>query len=99
MTTRREIEEAVRKLSPEDLDSFRTWFADFDAESWDRKFETDAKNGRLDALASEALKDFQQGRANPCDPPHYAAILDVLQQPAACHSATCGPGPAAGRRA
>ena len=33
-----EIERAVRKLSPEELAAFRAWFAEFDAEVWDRQF-------------------------------------------------------------
>lgn len=65
MTTRQEIEEAVRTLSAEDLNSFRVWFAEFDAGVWDRKFEVDATNGRLDWLAGEALEDFRQGRFKP----------------------------------
>lgn len=65
MTTRHEIEEAVRRLSAEDLESFRAWFVEFDAEAWDRKIEADAARGRLDALAEEALQEFRQGRCKP----------------------------------
>lgn len=36
MITLGEIEQAVRQLSSEDLSAFRTWFAEFDAELWDR---------------------------------------------------------------
>ena len=55
MSTVQEIEAAVRQLSREELGAFRDWFADFDAEAWDRQFEADAQAGRLDALADEAL--------------------------------------------
>lgn len=65
MTTRQDIEEAVRRLSGEDLKSFRAWFAEFDAESWDRQIEADVASGRLDALADEALNEFRQGRCKP----------------------------------
>ena len=64
MTTIEEIEQAVRRLSPEELAIFRAWFATFDAESWDRQLESDVAAGRLDALADEALQDFRDGR---CD--------------------------------
>jgi len=62
MSTVPEIELAVKKLSREELSAFRTWFEDFDAEAWDRQFEEDAKAGRLDALADEALRDLREGR-------------------------------------
>lgn len=62
MPTIRDIEEAVRQLSPQELTEFRRWFAEFDAAAWDRQFEADARNGRLDTLADEALGDLRQGR-------------------------------------
>jgi len=61
MSTVIEIESAVSKLSREELSAFRAWFEDFDAEAWDRQFEEDAKSGRLDALAEEALRDLREG--------------------------------------
>jgi hypothetical protein len=57
-----EIEEAVTKLAPDQLAAFRQWFAEFDAEVWDRQFEADVAAGRLDALAAEAIRDLQEGR-------------------------------------
>jgi hypothetical protein len=62
MTTVREIEAMIEKLSPADLAEFRQWFQDFDAYTWDRQFEADARVGRLDALAGEALADLREGR-------------------------------------
>ena len=62
MSTIVEIEEAIRKLPDEDLASLRAWFAEFDAAAWDRQFERDAAEGRLDALADEALRDRREGR-------------------------------------
>ena len=56
------IEEAVRRLSAEDLAAFRQWFAEYDAEAWDRQFEQDVAAGRLDRFADEALQDVRQGR-------------------------------------
>lgn len=57
-----DIENAIRQLSPDDLVSFRTWFAEFDAQAWDAQFESDVAAGRLDALAEEALADLRSGR-------------------------------------
>jgi hypothetical protein len=62
MTTLQEIERAISQLSPEELATFRAWFAEFDADTWDRQFESDAAAGRLDALAKEALQHLQEGR-------------------------------------
>ena len=60
MSNAQEAEAAVRKLSLEELAKFRTWFDDFDAEAWDRQVEEDARAGRLDALAAEALGDLRE---------------------------------------
>jgi hypothetical protein len=57
-----DIEEAVLRLTPAELDAFRTWFAEFDAASWDRQMEDDVATGRLDTLADEALEDLRAGR-------------------------------------
>ena len=62
MSSVKEIEFAVAQLSCEDLGRFRTWFADFDADTWDRQFEADAVAGRLDALGDEALRDLDEGQ-------------------------------------
>lgn len=57
------IEQAVEGLSPEDLAAFRRWFAEFDAAVWDRQVEQDARAGKLDALADEALNDHATGKS------------------------------------
>jgi hypothetical protein len=62
MTTAKEIEEAMAQLPSEELRKFRAWYAEFDAEMWDREFEKDAQSGKLDKLADQALEDLAQGR-------------------------------------
>jgi hypothetical protein len=62
MTTVQEIEKAVRRLPERDLDSFRSWFEEFDARAWDKQFEHDIQSGRLDALADQAVKDLKTKR-------------------------------------
>ena len=62
MSTVKEIEAAVSRLSNQELSSFRSWFAEFDAEAWDKQFAEDVAAGRLDALADEALRDSREGR-------------------------------------
>lgn len=62
MSSVNEIEEAVLRLPAAELAEFRAWFAEFDAEAWDRRIEDDVALGRLDALADGALQDLRAGR-------------------------------------
>lgn len=64
MSTLKEISDAVGKLPAEELASFRAWFAEFDADHWDRQFVEDVSAGRLDDLADEALRDLHEGRCS-----------------------------------
>jgi hypothetical protein len=56
-----ELEKAVAELPPEKLAKFRAWFERFDADAWDRQIEADAKAGKLDALAEEAIAEHKAG--------------------------------------
>ena len=58
-----EIEVQIKALTPEELQAFRAWFAEFDAALWDGQLETDAAAGKLDGLAKQALKDHGEGRS------------------------------------
>jgi hypothetical protein len=58
-----EIEEAVERLSSEELSAFRTWFSAYDAARWDAAIEMDIVGGKLDSLADEALGSFRSGSA------------------------------------
>ncbi len=58
-----EIKTVLSKMSREKLSIFRRWFIEeFDADAWDSQFEDDVLSGRLDALAEEAIRDFEEGR-------------------------------------
>jgi hypothetical protein len=57
------IEKEVAALSAEELAAFREWFAEFDAALWDRQIADDARLGKLDALADEALRDHKAGKS------------------------------------
>ncbi|MEM1213095.1 MAG: hypothetical protein AAGI68_12455 [Planctomycetota bacterium] len=63
--TVREIQDAFLKLSPEEQGELGAWFAERQAEAWDRQIEDDAKAGRLDHLIEEALADHAAGRSKP----------------------------------
>ncbi len=56
------IEKQILALSADDLALFRQWFAEFDAELWDRQFERDVHSGKLDSLAEKALKHHAEGK-------------------------------------
>lgn len=52
----------VKQLTAEELQELREWFIQFDNEVWDRQFESDAQNGRLDDFAARALRDHTARR-------------------------------------
>ena len=56
-----DLEKAVATLPPDQLAKFRDWFEAFDAARFDEKIERDAKGGKLDRLAAQALADHAQG--------------------------------------
>jgi len=62
MTTLEELEKAVTELPADQLAEFRAWFEEFEAARFDERIERDAKAGRLDRLADQAVADFRAGR-------------------------------------
>ena len=58
-----DLEKAVAKLPPDQFAKFRAWFEEFDAARFDQKIERDAKAGKLDRMADQAVDDFRKGRA------------------------------------
>jgi hypothetical protein len=62
MTTVEDIEKAILQLPPAELDRFRVWFEMLDAQRFDERIERDARAGKLDKMADEALADHRAGR-------------------------------------
>jgi hypothetical protein len=62
MTTVEDIERAILQLPPAELDRFRQWFETLDAQRFDERIERDARAGKLDRMADEALADHRAGR-------------------------------------
>ncbi|MEI8140847.1 MAG: hypothetical protein WCI03_13395 [bacterium] len=58
----KELEQVVAHLPKRQLNAFRLWFHNFDAELWDKQIEKDAGSGALDHLADRALRDLADGR-------------------------------------
>ena len=63
MTTVDDIEKAVERLAPGELARFRAWFDTFDAARFDDRIERDARDGKLDKLADEALAAHRSSRS------------------------------------
>ena len=58
----KQIEHEVKKLNRAELEAFRNWFREYDADEWDRQIGEDVLAGRLDKLAEEALAAHKAGR-------------------------------------
>jgi len=54
------IEEEIKNLPVQELSKFREWFKQYDAKKWDEQIENNFTSGKLDDLADQALKDFQE---------------------------------------
>ena len=63
MTKIEDIEKAVAAPPANELAEFRARFEKFDSARFDEKIERDAKAGKLDRLADEALTDLRAGNA------------------------------------
>ena len=53
----------MAQLPPKELARFRKWFDEFDAQAWDKQWEADAKSGKLDKIAEQALNSYHAGKA------------------------------------
>ena len=58
-----QIENRIKNLSPEDLAKLRAWFAEFDAQTWDRQIEADSAAGKLDHFIEESLAEHKAGKS------------------------------------
>lgn len=56
-----ELEKAVAELPPDLLARFRNWFEQFEAARFDAQIEADAKSGKLDKLAEDAIAEHKAG--------------------------------------
>jgi hypothetical protein len=63
MQTIQEIEQAISRLSREELARLREWFDEFDAAMWDKQFESDVRSDKLDQLAEKAITDYRAGKS------------------------------------
>ena len=60
-----EIESAIKNLPPQEISALSEWFAEFEAQIWDKQIGDDLKNGKLKRLLDEAERDFAGGNCQP----------------------------------
>ena len=56
MTKITEIQQAIMDLPESEYLEIRQWFGELEWKKWDRQFEADSKEGKLDFLISEAFE-------------------------------------------
>jgi hypothetical protein len=61
MLTIEEIENAILQLPPNEMGELLEWFMNLDYQRWDVQLEKDIAEGKLDALAAEAIAGFESG--------------------------------------
>jgi hypothetical protein len=65
MTRLQKIENDIRSLSEEEFKALAAWMDEERARLWDERIERDAKAGKLDKFAEEALADHRAGLTRP----------------------------------
>ena len=61
-----DIQQAVAKLTPEELAKFRAWFSEFEAARSDNKFDLETTATKLGRFAGRAISEFR--KRNPPKP-------------------------------
>ena len=62
MSTVDQIESAILSLPPDDFLRLTEWVNELHQRRWDEQLERDIAAGKLDALAAEAMADYEAGR-------------------------------------
>ena len=57
-----EIKLIIEKLPKNEFLELKSWILEKDWQQWDEEIERDSKEGNLDFLIEEALKEKQQGK-------------------------------------
>jgi hypothetical protein len=60
MTALDDIKTAIEKLDSNEFNRLRVWFENHDAARFDEKIARDAKTGKLDRLADQAVADVRK---------------------------------------
>lgn len=65
MSTVTEIEQAIRRLTPDEFKAIRDWILERDADEWDRQIEADSKAGKLNDMIDAAEREHLAGKSRP----------------------------------
>lgn len=57
-----EIQSKIYELTKEERARLREWFDEFDGDSWDKDFDAQVKEKKLDGEAAKAKKNFSDGK-------------------------------------
>jgi hypothetical protein len=60
-----QLEKAIEELPRDELARLATWFAEYQAQQWDRQIEEDQRAGRLDHVIQRVRDDIASGRSKP----------------------------------
>lgn len=60
-----EIEAAIIKLEPIEIDRLLVWLADHRDRAWDEQIARDLESGKLDGLLTEVDTEIEAGTATP----------------------------------
>lgn len=67
MTTRSEVESAIKQLSEDEARDLAKWLQEYLDEKWDRHIEADFASGKLDRLITKAEADIATGKVRDLD--------------------------------
>ncbi len=67
MTTRLEVESAIKQLPEEEVRDLAKWLQNYLDETWDRQIEADLVSGKLDRLRAQAEADIANGNVRDLD--------------------------------
>lgn len=61
MSTLEQTKTAILSLPANEFEQLKVWLSDLDYERWDEELERDIAEGKLEALAQEAIASFEAG--------------------------------------
>jgi ABC-type sulfate/molybdate transport systems ATPase subunit len=73
MLTLQQVETAILTLPPKDFEKLRQWLFDLDCQRWDNQIQRNIAKCELEALAQEAIAEFNAGQYQKVELPCIAA--------------------------
>ncbi|MBW4673157.1 MAG: hypothetical protein KME52_03645 [Desmonostoc geniculatum HA4340-LM1] len=67
MTTRIEVESAIKQLPEDEVRNLAKWLQEYLDEMWDRQIEADFSSGKLDRLIAQAEEDIAANNVRELD--------------------------------